>query len=204
MTQALLLAMPDSDIAPVTEDAAIEQPPDEAAQNRREKQAELNKRFKIAELLFLLKVTELGYEVKWMQGNCKDYDVILERTGMRPIFVQVKYSVWKTSNKCYNIYNCTSGRNKAYSATAYDVLAVYLWDRNEWVLYTRDELGNRIGTSYTPPELRRAAVRSNAPDARDPNNWHLLDEVAESLTAHQKSFTPKTADVLPPLVQMFT
>ena len=185
MTQPLLLAMPDSEFAPVTQDAVVGVVPDEEAWQRLEKKVEANKRSKIAELLFCLKLVELGYEVKWMQGNCKDYDVILERNGMRPIFVQVKYSVWKTSNKCYNIFNCTSGRNKVYSATAYDVLAVYLWDRNEWVLYTRAELGNRVGTSYTPPELRRAAVRSHAPDARDPNNWHLLDEVAESLLATQ-------------------
>jgi hypothetical protein len=193
MTQPLLLAMPDSEFAPVTEDALIEQPADGAARARREKVAEQNKRAKFAEVLFCLKGIELGYDVKWMQGNCKGYDIILERNEMRPMFVQVKHAFLTTgrnygAGKFYDICNAKNGA--VYSSTAYDVLAVYLWDRREWVLYSRAELGGRHGTTFTPPELRLRAVRGSGCDARDPNNWHLLDEVAESLTAHQKSFTP--------------
>ena len=188
MTQPLLIATLDSDMAPVTQGAVIENLLDEEAQNRREKQAEKIRRSKIAELLFCLKATELGYEVKWMQGNCKGYDIILERAGMRPMFVQVKYVLAKPANaggdsKYYDISNSSHGAR--YDRTAYDVLAVYLWDRNEWVLYTRDELGNRIGAKYTPPDLRIRTVRLGACDARDPNNWHLLNEVAGSLTPTQ-------------------
>jgi hypothetical protein len=98
MTQPLLIATLGSNMAPVTQGAVIENLLDEEAQNRREKQAEKITRSKIAELLFCLKATELGYEVKWMQGNCKGYDIILERAGMRPMFVQVKYSLAKPAN----------------------------------------------------------------------------------------------------------
>lgn len=190
MTQPLLLAVPDSEFAPVPDDAVIADLLDEEAQNRREKQAERIKRSKIAELLFCVKAVGLGYEVKWMQSNCKHYDIILERNGMRPMFVQVKCALMCVikNTKYYQIFNRVRGSVKPYSSTAYDVLAVYLEDRAEWVLYTRAELGNRMSTTYTPPELRRAPVKGSAPDARDPNNWHLLDEVAESLTANQKPF----------------
>jgi len=185
MTQPLLLAMPDSEFAPVTEDAVIEAAPDSAERRRLNK--EINVRSKIAELLFLQKALELGYGVKWMQDNCKDYDIILERDGMRPMFVQVKCSLASASksSKYYHILNRVRGSFKPYSPTAYDVLAVYLGDRAEWVLYTRAELGNRMNTSYTPPELRQVAVKTSAPDARDPNNWSLLNQVAESLTVTQ-------------------
>ena len=186
MTQPLLLAMPDSEFAPVTEGAVVDVAPDEAAQDRREKQAEKIRRSKTAELLFCLKAVELGYEVKWMQGQCKGYDIILERRGMRPMFVQVKSSGTQVGRSDYFIRNCTEG--VIYDAAAYDLLAVHLHDRNEWVLYTRAELGNRMSTSYMPAEFRQYAARSRACDARDPNNWHLLDEVAESLTANQKPF----------------
>ena len=184
MTQAIF-AIADSDMAPVTEGAVVAQPPDEVSQDRREQQAERVRCSKIAELLFLQKAIELGYEAKWMHGNCKNYDIILEREGMRPMFVQVKYALSGKNNKYYQIFNKVRGSLTAYSLTAYDVLAVYLWDRGEWVLYTRAELGNRQATTYTPPEHRLLSVKSNAPDARDPNNWHLLDEVAESLTPTQ-------------------
>jgi hypothetical protein len=183
MTQPLLLAMPDSEFAPVTEDAVVGVAPDEAAQDRREKQAEKIRRSKTAELLFCLKAVELGYDVKWMQGDCKNYDIILERPGMRPMFVQVKSAGTQASRSDYVIRNSTEG--VVYDAVAYNVLAVHLYDRNEWVLYTRSELGNRMSTSYMPAEFRQYAARNRAPDARDPNNWHLLNEVAESLTLTQ-------------------
>lgn len=183
MTQPLLLAMPDSDIAPVTEDAVVDVAPDEAAQDRREKQAEKIRRSKTAELLFCLKAVELGYDVKWMQGQCKGYDIILERRGMRPMFVQVKSTGPQAGRSDYFIRNCTEG--VIYDAAAYDVLAVHLYDRNEWVFYTRSELGNRTSTSYMPAEFRQYAARNRACNARDPNNWSILDEVAESLTVTQ-------------------
>jgi hypothetical protein len=179
VTQPILFAIEDGEHALAHEGAAAD---------RREKQAEKIRRSKIAELLFCLKATELGYDVKWMQGNCKGYDIILDRAGMRPMFVQVKYSLAKPANiggdsKYYDINNSAHGTR--YDRTAYDVLAVYLWDRNEWVLYTRDELGNRIGAKYTPPDLRIRAVRPSACDARDPNNWELLDALAESSPTNQ-------------------
>jgi hypothetical protein len=42
------------------------------------------------------------------------------------------------------------------------------------------DLNGRAAMSYNP----------EADHHRNPNNWHLLDEVAESLTANQQSLTP--------------
>jgi hypothetical protein len=53
-------------------------------------------------------------------------------------------------------------------------------DADRWVFYTRPELGNRTLTTYALPEFRKNKVRKDAPDARDPDNWDLLDEVAQS------------------------
>ena len=124
-------------------------------------------------------------------GACAVFCLPGPPNEMRPMFVQVKHAFLTTgrnygAGKFYDICNAKNGA--VYSSTAYDVLAVYLWDRREWVLYSRAELGGRHGTTFTPPELRLRAVRGSGCDARDPNNWHLLDEVAESLTANQKPF----------------
>ena len=181
MTQPLLLAMPDSDIAPVAEDAVVAC---EDAQARLEKSVEQKLRADIAELLFCIEARKRGYEVKWMSGGCKGYDVILERDGVRPMFVQVKHTFLREQAQggswFYKIKNGVAG--KTYANNSYDVLAVYMWDRGEWVFYTRGELGNRSETTYTPPELRKVATSKSACAPRDPNNWHLLDEVAAQLS----------------------
>lgn len=182
MTQSLLLAAPNTDMAPVTEGAVV------GPVNARSAMAERHLRGDIAELLFCIAARERGYGVKWMQGNCKGYDVIIERYGQKPLFVQVKCSNPKPGNNWYAVSNNVGG--VVYAPHAYDALALYMWDRGEWVFYTREDLGNRTATTYTPPEMRRQATGSGSPPARSPNNWHLLDEVAESLTAHQKSFNP--------------
>jgi hypothetical protein len=194
MTQPALFATPDSDMAPVSECNAMESPADKDAQARCDKNAEQKMRGDIAELLFCLGARQLGYRFKLLGSNCEGYDVILERADMRPMFVQVKHGLLKeerrgtSTSRRYFVQNNKQGR--LYSRTAYDVLAFYMWERNEWLFYTREELGNRTATSWTPPELSSRPSPSYAPDARNSNNWHLLDEVAESLTAHQKSFTP--------------
>ena len=180
MTQPVLFAVEDGERSPVTVGATVQHPQNMDALDRVGKAAERRKRSQIAEVLFLKKAIEIGYAVKWMQGDCKNYDIILERPGMRPMFVQVKSTGTQAGRSDYFIRNSTEG--VVYDAVAYDVLAVHLYDRNEWVLYTRSELGNRTSTSYMPAEFRQYTARSRACDARAPDNWSLLDDVAESLT----------------------
>lgn len=177
MTQSVLFATPDSDIAPATEDAAI-QPAD-----ARDRKDEEQQRGDIAEWLFCIAARERGYRVRHLGGGCKGYDVILERDGLRPMFVQVKHTLLRTNDgsRFYRISNNVAG--KTYDLSAYDILAVYMWDRGDWVFFTRSELGDRGSTSYTPPELRMRQARSHACDNRAPNNWELLDALTASLCA---------------------
>jgi hypothetical protein len=158
----------------------------------------------IVERRFEIEALERGYEVAMHSGGGKDFDYIVRLPGGRPVVVQVKTGVWDEARGRYQIDNHSN--SKIYSANAYDVLAVYLPDRKQWLLYTRAELGNRLKTSYTPPELRRrlrktyCGIHGETIADRDPNNWELLDQVAamysqESLgVAQQMSDPPCTFD----------
>ncbi len=67
---------------------------------------------------------------------------------------------------------------RPYAAGDFDILAAYLPDRNQFVFWSFEDVRSRQTVRYHPDRHRQ------------PGNWSLLDEVAESLTAHQKSFTP--------------
>lgn len=139
----------------------------------------------ISELAFEMEAQKRGWIVASARGKSKDFDAIIKRPHLiRPVSVQVKLANWapggggsRPGTPCRYGFHC--GRlSGPYSVTAFDVLAVHLGDMNKWVFYTRAELGNRRRSSYLPPELRRQAVKQSAPDARDPDNWELLDQVA--------------------------
>jgi hypothetical protein len=156
----------------------------------------------IVERRFEIEVLERGYEVAMHSGGGKDFDYIVRLPGGRPVVVQVKTGVWDITRGCYQIENHSCGR--IYSADAYDVLAVYLPDRKQWLLYTRAELGNRLKTTYNPPELRKrlrkthCGMHGEMMADREPDNWDLLNDVAESLTFSG----PTPANVPPHAVQM--
>jgi hypothetical protein len=112
--------------------------------------------------------------------------------------IQIKRATPLRGGQSFYITCCQKPPNqpaKPYSAQAFDVLAAHLYEPDEWIFYTRAELGQKTTTSYTHAYLR-ATIKKSACLPRDPNNWNLLDEVAESLTANcETSFTPKTAVV---------
>lgn len=176
MTQSVLFATPDSDIAPVTEDAAVDCAP---------KRDDWRKGA-IVERLFEIAALERGYEISVNIGGGKDFDYIVRFPGQRPVVVQIKTGWFWPLKNCYQIYNRAS--SGLYSINAYDVLAVFLADRNQWLFYSRAELGNRTLTTYMPRELRERARKSftashgESVADREPNNWSLLDEVAASLS----------------------
>jgi len=158
----------------------------------------------IVERRFEIEALERGYEVATHSGGGKDFDYIVRLPGGRPVVVQVKTAVWDEKLGRYKIENSSKG--KLYSADAYDVLAVYLPDRKQWLLYARAELGNRLTTTYTPPDLRRQLRKSRygahgeMVADREPDNWDLLYQIAAPYS--QESLTPKTTDVPPLTVQM--
>ena len=171
--------MPDSDLAPVAQDAVVELAP----------KKDLVRKGAIVERLFEIAALERGYEISVNIGGGKDFDYIIRFPGQRPIVVQIKTGWFHVLNNAYHVRNrSTAG---LYSQSAYDVLAVFLPDRNQWLFYSRAELGNRMLTSYTPRELRQQARKSftsghgESVADREPDNWSLLNEVAESLTRSQ-------------------
>jgi hypothetical protein len=130
----------------------------------------------ISEFEFCKQASLRGWRVRHMGGCEQDYDVIISRALSRALFVQVKRAHrWNGQNN-YDIKNHSRGRT--YSLAAYDILAAHLEDIDKWVFYTRGQLGNRKATTYMPTEFRSRATKSSAPDARDPDNWELLDQVA--------------------------
>ena len=171
MTQAVLFAVEDGEHSAVTEDAAIVS----TDNNSVIKGAIVEKRFEIAAM-------ERGYEVAANTGGGKDFDYIVRLIGGTPVVVQVKTGKWVEKHSFYNIKNRTG--HGVYSKDAYDVLAVYLLERQQWLFYLRAELGKRSETSYTPPELRRYArklhngIHGETIADREPDNWDLLYQVA--------------------------
>lgn len=176
MTQPILFALEDGEHSPATDGATVEQP---AKRDDVRKGA-------IVERLFEIAALERGYEISVNIGGGKDFDYIIRAPGGRPIVVQIKTGYFSAGNRYYEIRNST--KSGIYSASAYDVLAVYLPDRNQWLFYSRRELGNRQRTSYVPREMRSRARMScyghhgETIADRDPDNWELLHDAAESLT----------------------
>jgi hypothetical protein len=183
MTQAIF-AIPDSDMAPVTEGAMF-------SPRLTDKQ-----KGDIAEKAFDLAASLRRYTVCRPSGEVPDFDFIVMHPSGVWIVVQVKWATKEGSR--YKVSNNSGG--VLYSADAYEVLAVYLPDLNCWVFYTRAELGNRIKTAFIPAADRRRAAKSSAPDHREMDNWNLLDEVA----AAKINSGHRSANVPPPPVQMST
>lgn len=130
----------------------------------------------VSEFEFCKQATQRGWRVRHMSGAEQNYDAIISREGARSLFVQVKRCAYLKDKNAYHVKNeCGSG---LYCNHAYDILAAHLADIDSWVFYTRSELGSRRKTTYTPTQMRNRSVGSNAPDARDPDNWELLDQVA--------------------------
>jgi hypothetical protein len=174
MTQPVLFATPDSDMAPVTEGAVV------ASALKKDS----SRKSAIVQRLFEIAALERGYELSVNIECGKDFDVIIRLPGGRPVVIQVKAACWDVRG-FYKISN-SSRVTGIYSSSAYDVLAVYLQDRKQWLFYFRAELGNRTSTTYTPRDLRQRPRRSFSGSHgevvadRDPDNWSLIDQVAAS------------------------
>ena len=135
----------------------------------------------ISEALFEIEAQRRGWLVASGRGKGRDFDSIIKRPSLiRPISVQVKMANWNATPRGHFRYTVKCSGSGPYSSTAFDVLAVHLPDSDRWVFYKREEIGNRIGIVYLPPEFRKKAVRRDAITSRDPDNWELLDEVAQS------------------------
>lgn len=173
----MISAVTDSDIAPVTLGAVVEQ------------SARLKGR--ISEAAFALEAVKRNWIVI-DPGDIDDFDRIVKRAETAALTIQIKRATIYAADGCYRINASRSGSSGSkrilYGPRAFDILAAHLADIDRWVFYTRAEVGDRTALVYKLPEMRKQRVSSRACDARDPDNWDLLNQVAESLTANQNSF----------------
>jgi hypothetical protein len=178
VTQPVLFAVEDGEHSAVT-DGGIIIPADAA--ERSTKAAEERKRGDIAEYRCAEQLTLRGYSCTVLGGRFKGFDIIADRDDIRAQHVQVKHGFLGACGY-YKIKNGSA--SVTYSPTAYDILVFYMWDRDQWLVYSRSELGARSNTSYTPHELRQIARKSSYGTHgeimadRQPNNWELFDQLA--------------------------
>ena len=170
MTQPILFALEDGEHSPVTQGTTVD--------------LANNVKGDFSEFEFCKQATLRGWKARHIGGKEANYDVIISRENARSLFVQVKWVKLADcgNGNCYYKIPLKAGR-RLYSPFAFDVLAAHLHDIDKWVFYTRQEIGNRQGTWYVLPEQRKNAVAPTAPDIRNPDNWSLLDNVAQSLIA---------------------
>lgn len=128
----------------------------------------------LAETLFIAGAMVHDWEIFTPFGHAQTADLCLVRPGSRPITVQVKTAGRDSTQAGYHIKTARGCSVKsAYQHGDFDVLAAYLPDCNQFVLWTFAEIRSRLTVRYHPEKHRQ------------PGNWHLLDEVAESLTPTQ-------------------
>jgi hypothetical protein len=130
------------------------------------------------ELLFCAEAGARGYTIFTPLVGSPKADVCL-KMGQGPyVGIQVKRAC--TSTQRAGLYKInTSSRSKKYSAGDFDILAAYLPDLNVFVFWRLDEIAKYGQISYSPERHR------------DPDNWELLNDAAESLTFSGS----RTADV---------
>ena len=134
----------------------------------------------LAETLFIAGAMVHDWEVFTPFGHAQTADLCLVRAGIRPILVQVKTGTIDRGAYHVSVKRSNQGGNpRPYAAGDFDVLAAYLPDRNQFVLWTLDDIRSRVSVRYSPERHRQ------------PGNWSLLDDVASSLTNSEG----RTADV---------
>ena len=122
----------------------------------------------IAEQLFAVGAMVRDYEIFTPKGHSQTADLCLVKSGQRPLMVQVKTAYVEGDRGGTYSINVSRGASSkaAYAHGDFDVLAAYLPDRNQFVLWTLADLQGRKKLRYHPDRHR------------SPNNWELLDQVA--------------------------
>jgi hypothetical protein len=125
----------------------------------------------ISEQLFAVGAMVRDFEIFAPRGHSQTADLCIIKAGQRPLMVQVKTAYFDGVRGEYSI-NVGRGRSSksAYLKGDFDILAAYLPDRNQFVLWTLEDLKGRKKVRYSPERHRK------------PSNWELLDDVAQSLT----------------------
>jgi hypothetical protein len=137
----------------------------------------------ISEQLFAVGAMVRDFEIFAPRGHSQTADLCIVKAGQRPLMVQVKTAYFDGVRGEYSVNVGRGSVNKtAYRQGDFDILAAYLPDRNQFVLWTLEDLKGRKKVRYSPERHRK------------PSNWELLDDVAQSLTNSRGM----TAPVPPP------
>jgi hypothetical protein len=118
-----------------------------------------------AELLFCAEAGARGYGIYAPWGGDQKVDVCLSNPKGGYIGVQVKRACLSTTNPGLYKINTASRSSGLYDGNAFDVLAAYLPDRNEFVFWHIEEIRQYGQISYSPKKHRQ------------PGNWQLLEEL---------------------------
>ena len=124
----------------------------------------------ISEQLFAVGAMVRDFEIFAPRGHSQTADLCIIKAGQRPLMVKVKTAYFDGVRGEYSI-NVGRGRSSksAYLKGDFDILAAYLPDRNQFVLWTLEDLKGRKKVRYSPERHRK------------PINWELLDDVEKSL-----------------------
>jgi hypothetical protein len=119
-----------------------------------------------AEMLFCAQAGYRGWEVYMPIGHAQTADVCIFKPPVRPVTVQVKMATWEDSHQSYSVASSRGKKVKvAYALGDFDILAAWLPDLEEFVLWRFDEICDRKRIRYSPKRHRQ------------PNNWQLLEEL---------------------------
>jgi len=154
VTQPLLLATPDSDIAPVTEGCIV---------------LSDSRKGDLAEAILIAGCIRRGFEVFKAFGNDHSSDYVLICNAAR-VMAQVKTATLDERGD-YTI-STKRGRGltrRPYARGDFDVLVAYLPDRDALVFWSFDDICHRQNVRYNPARHRQ------------PGNWEVLNKVAAQL-----------------------
>jgi hypothetical protein len=182
VTQPILSALEDREHCPVTDGAAGEAPPLSATDKG-----------DISEIAFELEARRRGWTVCTPRGNTRGFDCIVLRPQSIPVLVQIKAGTWIPEKAIYQFNN--NMRGQIYLATAYDIMAVHLVREDQWLFFSRAEMGNRLYGQYAMSGSNSFVGRKYSSLCDAPiGNWERIDEVVAEKT-HSR---PTPPNVPPP------
>jgi|688.fasta_scaffold02276_35 hypothetical protein len=116
-----------------------------------------------AELLFCAEAGARGWQVLIPMGHSSSVDAWIFKAPGRPVSVQVKRALRDTRNDYTLNVGHGSSSKVAYAEGSFDILAAYLPDIHDFVLWTLPDLKGRKRIRYNPTRHR------------SPGNWSLLE-----------------------------
>jgi hypothetical protein len=119
-----------------------------------------------AEVRFIFEADGRGWKVYVPLGHAHAADLVILRPPKRPISVQVKTATFNPHRNNYGVMTSRGKKTKkAYARGDFQILAAWLPDLKQFVLWRFDEIKKRKKICYSPRLHRQ------------PDNWEILDTV---------------------------